>query len=752
MQLIIAEKPSVARAIAAVVGAKQNKNDYIEGSNYLITWCVGHLIEQASTEAYDEKYAKWRLEHLPIVPNPWQYVVSANTHTQYTAIKKLMADKRIKEIVCATDAGREGELIFRLVYNQAKCKKPILRLWTSSLEETALRDGLDNLKPGSDYDSLYHAAMARAQADWLVGINATRLYSCLLKSTTNIGRVMTPTLALLVKRSNEIDNFGAQTFYIPEINCNGFIAQGERHVNQRRAEKIAEQCNGKDAVVVDVKKAVKSTAPPKLYDLTSLQRDSNRIFGHTAQQTLTAAQSLYEKKLLTYPRTDSRYITEDMAGSVSALLPTNHDITQVVDNAKVTDHHAIIPTAAAASADTNTLNQAECDVLSLVKIRLVTATADKHTYEAKEIIIECAEETFTAKGKTVINNGWKALEERCMSDIKGKSQEKPEDATEAALPPVDIGTVYEAVTVTIREGKTTPPKHYTEDTLLSAMENAGISYKDIPADLIVASMSLDESLSDDELIALSVGNVDDIPANKLSAMEALNISGSSIADLMKHRGLGTPATRAGTIEKLIKIGFIERSKKKLLPTEKGSCLIALLHETLKTPMLTAEWETKLLDIEHGNLNADTFMGGIVSMVHDLVQTVQAEFNAPAPDAPSTDSINRACNLMAFQDATDTIPIPMGDCPRCGKTVYENPKGYCCEERDCGFALWKNNRFFASQKIKLDATTVRLLLTHGEAFTEGLTSAKTGKKYDATIVLDDTGGKFVNFKLRFDNND
>lgn len=694
MKLVIAEKPSVAMSLAAVLGANEKKDGYIEGGGYLVSWCVGHLLELAQPEAYGERYARWRYGDLPILPETWKYEVPKDKKKQLDLLCRLMKDKRVESVVCATDAGREGELIFRLVYEHAGCKKPMERLWISSMEDAAIRDGFEHLRPGSDYDKLYDAAVCRAGADWLIGINATRLFSVLYGVTLNVGRVMSPTLALLVQREADIQAFTSKPFYVPEITCGGFTASGEKLSGRNEAEKIRMDCDGQGALVLSVEKQVKAVQPPRLYDLTTLQRECNRIYGYTAQQTLDYVQSLYEKKLATYPRTDSQYLTEDMQATAASLVlwlrdhmpfgkgcAGEPDIDRVTDGSKVTDHHAIIPTVEIARTDLSELPSGERDVLTLIAARLLSATAQAHRFEAVTAVLDCQSNSFTAKGKTVLQAGWKEVE--CLYRM-GLKQSKPEDDenVDASLPMLQEGQVFESVSASVREGKTSPPKHYTEDSLLAAMETAGT--EDMPEDA-------------------------------------------------ERKGLGTPATRAATLEKLVSAGFVQRKKKQLIPTEKGTNLILVLPDNIKSPMLTAEWESMLKQVERGEVPAKDFMDGIADMSRALVK---------AHTAPEE------CFAGLFPDAKKNGREAVGTCPRCGGTVYEGKKGFFCDNRDCSFALWKDNKFFSGKKKSITKPVAAALLEEGRVSMSGLYSEKTGKTYDAVVLLDDTGEKYVNFKLEF----
>ena len=579
-RLVITEKPSVASAIAKVIGAKERKDGYFQGGGYLVSWCVGHLVELAMPQAYDEKYGKWRKEDLPILPKKWKYQIYQSTKKQFQTLKSLMARKDVTELCCATDAGREGELIFRLVYHQVGCRKPFRRLWISSMEDSAIREGFQNLKPSSEYDALYNAALCRERADWIIGINASRLYSCLYDSTLNVGRVVTPTLAMLVEREEAIKAFMPELFYTVQLQADAIRASSKRFSDKADAEVLAAKCREDHQVRVDsIETKEKTEKPPLLYDLTSLQRDANKVLGFSAQQTLDILQSLYEKKLVTYPRTDSRFLTEDMAPSLPELvyqaaaaldyagnIPVHAG--QVINNAKVTDHHAVIPTRELNSAKVAELPKAEAEILKLVAVRFMAAAGDPCRYEETAIKLSCAGETFTVKGKTILQSGWKEIVEH-FYPAKEKDAE--------ALPRVQEGMVIPLVKAEFKDGKTKPPQHFTEGSLLHAMETAGA--EDIPDDV-------------------------------------------------ERKGLGTPATRAGIIEKLIQRGFAVRSGDKktkiLLPTEKGVSLVTVVPEKLKSPMMTAEWEQKLLQMEQQSYDSACFMEEISAFVRELVDTAEVD--------------------------------------------------------------------------------------------------------------------------------
>ena len=688
MILVIAEKPSVAQSIAKVLGATSRKDGYLEGNNYIVSWCVGHLVGLADASSYDERYAKWRYDDLPIVPEEWLFEVPKDKAQQFKVLRDLMKDKRVTELVCATDAGREGELIFRLVYNKAGCTKPFKRLWISSLEDAAIREGFDHLRDGSDYDKLYEAALSRSKADWIVGINGTRLFTTLYKKKLVVGRVQTPTLAMLVEREGKITTFHKEKYFNVHVERDGLIADMEKIKTEDEAKTIAAACDKKQAVVSSVRKETKTVNPPKLYDLTTLQREANRYFSFTAQQTLDLVQSLYEKKLLTYPRTDSQFITDDMEGTARKVIDIicrkvsifdgirhDPDMKRIINNAKVTDHHAIIPTVQLEKQDISELPQSEQKVLSLVGMRLLAATGEKHIYDETRITLSCEGYEFKSKGKTVTQEGWKAVEQRFKASLKTKDKEDPEKV----LPAVNENDILSPVSASVTEHYTTPPKPYTEDTLLSAMETAG-----------------NDEFDDDT----------------------------------EKKGLGTPATRAGIIEKLVKSGFIERKGKSLVPTKDGNNLVCVLPEQITSPTMTAEWENTLMQIERGNADADVFLKGIVQMTGDLVKAYPFLSDAEA---------NR------FESGKEVI----GKCPRCGSPVYVGKGNFYCSSKECSFCMWEDNKFFASKKKKLTKKIASELLDKGWCRVKGLYTPKKPQLYDAIIKLDDTGGKYVSFKMEFD---
>lgn len=672
MILVIAEKPSVAKSIAAVLGVSENKGGYMQNDKYIISWCVGHLIHLANPEAYGTRYAEkpWKFENLPIMPTEWQFELDTSTKAQFDILKELMFRPNVNEIVCATDAGREGECIFRYVYNYANCHKPVKRLWTSSLEESAIRQAFSNLKPDSDYDNLFAAGFARAKADWLIGMNATRLFSIRYRSHLNIGRVQTPLLAMVVDRNFKVTNFIKEKFYTVDLDCGYFIASSARIDDYKTAYDLYAICNGKQAVITNIQRDKKTSNPPKLYDLTTLQREANRMCGYTAQQTLDYTQSLYEQKLVTYPRTDSQYITDDMEQTALNTINTvckcfsifssyvkNPDVKRCINNAKVSDHHAIIPTQEIINANIAALPDGERNILALIAGRLLLATSAPHIYESVKITVCSEQHEFYASGKTIIEQGYKSLEKAVKENFKKtKSSDKPEEQV-FQNPTVEF---FNSVPAKLSEHFTAPPKQYTEDTLLSAMETAG--------------------------------NND-------------YVEGSDV----EKKGLGTPATRAGIIEKLVKGQYIVRDGRNILPTEKGINLIKVVPEEIKSPKMTADWETSLQNVEKGSAIADDFMHNITDFTSNLVNTYSSVDN-------STFNFSRPS---------------IGICPKCGKKIISYPKLYSCEsgKDGCGFVIWKT---VAGKEIS--QTQAEKLLSKGITdLIKGFT-AKSGKSFDAHLKL------------------
>ena len=703
--LIITEKPSVARTISKVLGATARRDGYLEGGGYLISWCVGHLVELAPPGVYDPRLERWDRADLPILPEKWQYLVSSSTKKQFDVLCKLMHRADVDRIVCATDAGREGELIFRLVYHQCGCRKPVSRLWISSMEDAAIRAGFANLKPSTEYDALYKAALCRERADWLVGINATRLFSCLHGVTLNVGRVMTPTLAMTVEREAAIAAFHPEPFYTIFLQMEGYMASSERFKDKTQAEDLLAKCRkSSQALVQKSERKEKSERPPALYDLTTLQRDANRLLGYSAQQTLDYTQSLYEKKLITYPRTDSRYLTEDMAAGLPGLvmdtavafgfrgaIPVH--AKQVINNQKVSDHHAILPTQSVAGADLSSLPAGEASILRLIAARLLAAVGEPYRYAETTVQIECAGQTFTAKGKTVLDEGWKAVERV----ILGNSAEKVEETLEILTEAQDKETLP-VRDAQLKEGRTTPPKHFTEDTLLAAMESAGAE-------------------------------------TKVNCPNGAREGGlGRMPEEAERRGIGTPATRAATIEKLVQKGFLAREgsgkTKHLIPTEKGCGLIAAMPEQLKSPAMTAEWETKLTQIEKGQYVPEQFMEEIESMMKTLVNQYVNVPNAPAR-------------------VTSGAPV-VGTCPHCGSEVAEREKGWFCTSRECRFVIWKDNAFFARLGKRPTRQVVDKLLRDGRARLKDCKSQRTGKTYNASVLMTTEADGRAKFSMEFEN--
>ena len=662
MKLVVTEKPSVARAYADALGVKEMKDGYIEGNGYIISWCVGHLIELAQPDTYDPALKKWSYNSLPIMPDNWQYEVKKDTKAQFKVLKKLMHDKEVTETICATDAGREGELIFRLVYEQAGCDKPIKRLWLSSMEESAIREGFENLKPGYMYNDLYKSALCRQQADWLVGINGTRLFTVLYNRLLKVGRVQTPTLAMLVDREAAIQGFKKEPFYTCHIDVNGMDAVSEKFKTRDEANSVEGTAVFNEVRVTKVEEENKSIAQPRLYDLTTLQRDANRIFGFTAKQTLEYTQSLYEKRLCTYPRTDSQFLSDDMGQTAENVIgavfksivkqPQDYspDIGRVLNSKKVTDHHAIIPTMEITKQDMDALAEGEKKILSLISYRVLCATSGRHEYKSVKVELTCDEFIFRATGKVVISEGFKKYEKMLRNAFKVKDDSEEEEKT---LPVVREGQVFRDVNPRVIEGFTQPPKAFTEDTLLKNMETAGASEMD---------------------------------------------------DDVERKGLGTPATRADIIEKLVKDGFVKRDKKKLVPTDDGMKLITILPDAVKSPQMTADWENALVLVSKGEMSADAFMKGIKDMVTELIKIYSSVSEEEKKMFESENAI--------------------GKCPKCGGDVVVGKYGAYCTEK-CGMSLG-----YAMGK-KLDEDQVKKLLNGEKIFMKGLKSKK-GKTYDAYL--------------------
>ena len=688
MKLVICEKPSVAKAVASALGVTSRADGCFEGNGLIVSWCVGHLMSPMDAAGYDPAYKKWKYDDLPILPEPFRYVLAKGKEDAFQNLKRLMERPDVTELVNACDAGREGELIFRLVYEAAGCSKPFSRLWISSMEDAAIREGFADLRPGGEYDPLYQSALCRQKADWLIGINASRLFSVLYHRTLNVGRVQTPTLAMLVDRDSRITLFRKEKYHHVRLALDGAEAVSEKITAPEEAESLRAACAGASVRCISVTHEKKKEAPPKLYDLTTLQREANRVFSYTAKQTLDYAQSLYEKKLLTYPRTDSRYLTVDMAETASVVLhlaarvpPFDAcpdffpDVAALVNDGKVSDHHAIIPTLELEKADLSELTVGERNTLLLVCRELLCAAAEPYVYEAVTAAFDCGGHTFTAKGRRILSEGWREIDRIFRASLK----EQPEDAAEPiALPNFTEGQTFDQVDASVTEHFTAPPKAYTEDTLLAAMETAG--KEDMPEDA-------------------------------------------------ERKGLGTPATRAAILEKLVAAGFVERRGKSLAPTKAGINLVTVLPDTLTSPMLTAEWEQKLTAIARGEGNPAAFMSGISEMTRELVKTYS--------------HISEEGQKL-FAPERETV----GLCPRCGKPVYEGKKNFYCSDRACRFVLWKDDRFWTSRKKELTRKMAADLLKKGRTSVKGMWSEKKGSTYDAVVVLDDTGEKYVRFKLEF----
>ena len=614
--LIVGEKPSVSRAISAMVGASSAHKGYTEGNGYIVSWCVGHLVGLKFPNDYGNGWEqKWSFSQLPMIPDSWLFHVTDSTKAQYDLLKNLMNKDEVTEIICATDADREGECIFRYVYNMARCRKPVKRLWVSSLEESAIRKAVSIMKPMSVYDNLFNAGYARARADWLVGMNGSRLFSVRYGGKLNIGRVQTPTLAMIVQRDAEVNGFIKQKYYTSDLNCGGFILSSARIDDENAADTLVSACDGCTVTISSVKREVKTDKAPKLYDLTTLQREANKAFGYTAQQTLDYTQSLYEGKLVTYPRTDSQYLSDDMAQTafdVAKLCDTyfgfgiSHipDIKKVINNSKVSGHHAIIPTSGISTADLSSLPTGEKNILTLIVTKLICATAPAHKYEAVKLTGICNGTEFTATGRTILDMGWKAY---------AKQTDKKND--EKSLPAVSEGQTF---TVQASKGEhfTSPPKPYTEDTLLSAMERAG-----------------NEDYDEDT----------------------------------EKKGLGTPATRAATIESLVKNGYVERVGKQLRATDRGKELVKVVPDEVKSAKLTAEWESKLQQIEHGSLPEAVFMSGIQQFITEMCSKYG--------------SVDKS---VSFSDGGHE---PIGKCPKCGADVVKGKFGWYCKGK-CGMNIAK----------------------------------------------------------------
>lgn len=687
--LVIAEKPSVAQSYAKNLSAYKKQDGYMEGENCLVSWCLGHLAEYARPEEYDERYAKWQFDDLPIIPEKWKLQVSADKKKQFSVLKELMNREDIEYLVNGCDAGREGELIFQRVYDLSGCRKPVRRLWISSMEDEAIRNGFHEMKDAGFYSNLCMAAVCRAQADWLIGMNATRAYTTKYYKKLVVGRVQTPTLAMLTERQDRIEHFQKETFYRVELTDGKLVAVSENITNKADAELLAALCDGSEVIITELKREQKKVSPPKLYDLTSLQREANRYFGFTAKKTLDLLQELYEEKLVTYPRTDSRFVTEDMIGTVEELagkmplmLPfvedgqLGHNIKRVVNNEKVSDHHAILPTKEAVEKGIMDLSVDKKNLMILIGQQVLQAVGEDYLYEQTDVTVNCQKNEFTARGKTAVQMGFKDVEKAFRSHCV--KTEKEDSDRQLEIPyGYQKGMQLFNVKAETSIHYTSPPKSFNEDTLLAAMETAG-------------NKEFDEKT--------------------------------------EKKGLGTPATRASTIEKLVASGYAQRKGKQIIPTAEGRELIRVMPENLKSAGLTAEWENRLLLMERGELNGEQFMDDIVAMLEEILNGCR---KIPEEER------NR------FQTAKELI----GKCPVCGSDIFEGKRNFYCSNRQCDFALWKDNRFLEGMEKKLDKKMAKELLDKACTHIKGLYSKKKDARFDADLLMTLENGK-PKFHLEF----
>lgn len=687
--LVIAEKPSVAQSYAKNLSAYKKQDGYMEGENCLVSWCLGHLAEYARPEEYDERYAKWQFDDLPIIPEKWKLQVSADKKKQFSVLKDLMNREDIEYLVNGCDAGREGELIFQRVYDLSGCRKPVRRLWISSMEDEAIRNGFHEMKDAGFYSNLCMAAVCRAQADWLIGMNATRAYTTKYYKKLVVGRVQTPTLAMLTERQDRIEHFQKETFYRVELTDGKLVAVSENITNKADAEFLAALCDGSEAIITELKREQKKVSPPKLYDLTSLQREANRYFGFTAKKTLDLLQELYEEKMVTYPRTDSRFVTEDMIGTVEELagkmplmLPfveygqLGHNIKRVVNNEKVSDHHAILPTKEAVEKGIVDLPVDKKNLMILIGQQVLQAVGEDYLYEQTDVTVNCQKNEFTARGKTAVQMGFKDVEKAFRSHCV--KTEKEDSDRQLEIPyGYQKGMQIFNVKAETSIHYTSPPKSFNEDTLLAAMETAG-------------NKEFDEKT--------------------------------------EKKGLGTPATRASTIEKLVASGYAQRKGKQIIPTAEGRELIRVMPENLKSAGLTAEWENRLLLMERGELNGKQFMDDIVTMLEEILNGCR---KIPEEER------NR------FQTAKELI----GKCPVCGSDIFEGKRNFYCSNRQCDFALWKDNRFLEGMEKKLDKKMAKELLDKACTHVKGLYSKKKDARFDADLLMTLENGK-PKFHLEF----
>ena len=688
--LVIAEKPSVAQSYAKNLSAYKREEGYLEGESCIVSWCLGHLAEYARPEEYDPKYEKWQFDDLPILPEVWKLKVSKDKKKQFDVLKGLMNRSDVEYLVNGCDAGREGELIFQRVYDLAGCKKPVKRLWISSMEDTAIREGFQTMKSEEEYKNLCMAAVCRAQADWLIGMNGTRAYTTRYFKRLVVGRVQTPTLAMLAERQERIEHFQKEAFYKVSLTDGKLTVVSENIANEEAADLLAALCNGSTAVVTQMKKERKKSFPPKLYDLTSLQREANRYFGYTAKRTLDMLQELYEEKLGTYPRTDSQFVTEDMkdtveelVGKMPVLLPfidygqLGHGVKRVINNAKVSDHHAILPTKEAVEKGISDLPSDKKNLMMLICQQLVQATGEEYLYEQTDITVKCQEHDFKARGKMPVQMGFKEVEKafkkQCVKAEPVDEREKDTSIPEGYEEGMNLCPVKAEKTTHY----TSPPKPFNEDTLLAAMETAG---------------------------------------NKEFDSET------------EKKGLGTPATRASIIEKLVASGYAQRKGKQILPSAEGQELVKVMPEYLKSAVMTAEWENQLLMMEKGQITDAQFMGEITSLVGKILEVCR--------DIPEEER-------RRFQTAREVI----GKCPVCGSDIFEGKQNFYCSNRQCDFALWKENRFLGSMEKNLDKKMAKELLAKACTHVKGLYSRKKDMKFDADLRLTLEDGK-PRFHLEF----
>ena len=688
--LVIAEKPSVAQSYAKNLSAYKREDGYLEGESCIVSWCLGHLAEYAQPEEYDPKYEKWQFDDLPILPEVWKLKVSKDKKKQFEVIKTLMSRSDVEYLVNGCDAGREGELIFQRVYDLAGCRKPVKRLWISSMEDAAIQKGFQTMKSEEEYKNLCMAAVCRAQADWLIGMNGTRAYTTRYFKRLVVGRVQTPTLAMLAERQERIEHFQKEAFYKVALTDGKLTVVSENIANEEAADLLAALCNGSTAVVTQMKKERKKSFPPKLYDLTSLQREANRYFGYTAKRTLDMLQELYEEKLVTYPRTDSQFVTEDMKDSVEelvgkmpVLLPfvdygqLGHGVKRVINNAKVSDHHAILPTKEAVEKEISDLPSDKKNLMMLICQQLVQATGEEYLYEQTDIMVKCQEQDFKARGKIPVQMGFKEVE-KAFKQLCVKAEPVEGKEKETSIPAgYEEGMRLFPVKADKTTHYTSPPKPFNEDTLLAAMETAG---------------------------------------NKEFDSET------------EKKGLGTPATRASIIEKLVSSGYAQRKGKQILPSTEGKELVKVMPEYLKSAVMTAEWENQLLMMEKGQITDTQFMGEITSLVRKILEVCR--------EIPEEER-------RRFQTAREVI----GKCPVCGCDVFEGKQNFYCSNRQCDFALWKENRFLGSMEKNLDKKMARELLDKACTHVKGLYSKKKDMKFDADLLLTLENGK-PRFHLEF----